>query len=106
MATGESSPGPTADSQQLWDELRDKDTELAQLQKRLSHYRSWVGSLHAKMQASNPQAIKNAKRLYIGGVPEDTTDVSIARGQGTNEVHLESASIGTVATFTGDACSR
>jgi hypothetical protein len=76
MATAESSPGPTSDSQQLWDELQEKDAELAQVQKRLEHYRAWVGTLHAKMQASNPQAIKNAKRLYIGGVPEGTTDVS------------------------------
>ena len=75
MAGGEGSNGPPSDGPQVWDDLQEKEAEIAQLQKRLGHFRAWIGTLHSKMQTSNPQAIKNARRLYIGGVPDGTTDV-------------------------------
>jgi len=39
--------------------------------------RSWVCLVHSKIQAMNPQAIKNSRRLYIGGIPETTSEVRL-----------------------------
>lgn len=61
--------------QQLWEQLRQKDAQILMLQKKLGHFRNWVCSLHAKVQATNPQAIKNSRRLYVGGIPENTSEV-------------------------------
>ena len=49
------------------------------LQKKLGHFRSWVNSVHTKVQQVNPQAIKNSKRLYVGNLPPETTEVGSAR---------------------------
>ena len=65
---------------QLWQELRQKDAQILMLQKKLSHFRSWVSGIHAKVQQMNPQAIKNSRRLYVGGIPEDTTEVGPGMG--------------------------
>lgn len=50
--------------------------QILVLQKKLAHFRSWVASVHSKVQQVNPQAIKNSKRLYVGNLPPDTTEVS------------------------------
>lgn len=44
-------------------------------QKKLGHLRTWVASLHGKVAQMNPQALKNSRRLYVGGVPIDTSEV-------------------------------
>jgi len=45
------------------------------LQKKLGYYKSWISSLQNKVAQQNPQALKNAKRLYIGGFSGGTTEV-------------------------------
>jgi hypothetical protein len=60
----------------MFNQLREKDAQIHVLQKKLQHFRSWVSSIHHKVQQMNPQAIKNSKRLYIGGIPADTTEAS------------------------------
>jgi hypothetical protein len=62
--------------EQLWEQLRSKDAQILMLQKKLQHMRSWVNSIHSKVQGMSPQIIKNARRLYLGGVPPEATDVS------------------------------
>lgn len=44
------------------------------LQKKLSHFRTWVSQVHSRVQQVNPQAVKNSRRLYVGGLPQDTTE--------------------------------
>ncbi|KAG2493229.1 hypothetical protein HYH03_008645 [Edaphochlamys debaryana] len=63
-----------AAQQQLWDELRQRDAQILVLQKKLGHFRSWLASVHAKVQAANPSAINNYKRLYVGNLPPNTTE--------------------------------
>jgi hypothetical protein len=53
-----------------------KDALISKLQRQLAHYRSWVGSVHARVLHMNPQAVQNAKRLYIGNLPQNITVVS------------------------------
>jgi hypothetical protein len=48
---------------------------VAVLERKLHHLRSWMGSVNAQMAATNPQLVKNARRLYVGGVPPGTTEV-------------------------------
>lgn len=59
---------------QLWEQLRQKDAQILMLQKKLQHFRSWVSNIHNKVQQMNPQAIKNSRRLYIGGITPETTE--------------------------------
>lgn len=44
----------------------------------LSHFRNWVASLQARIQQSrfHSDAAKPPRRIYVGGLPGDTTDVS------------------------------
>ncbi|MEW5299015.1 MAG: hypothetical protein WDW36_002070 [Sanguina aurantia] len=58
----------------VWEALRRKDAQILQLQQKLAHHRRWLGSVHARVQQSDPQALKNVRRLYIGGVPEDESE--------------------------------
>lgn len=44
------------------------------LQKKLSHFRSWLLQVHAHVAQVNPQAVKNSRRLYVGGLTRDTTE--------------------------------
>ncbi|KAG2424492.1 hypothetical protein HYH02_015164 [Chlamydomonas schloesseri] len=67
-------PGEPQPSQQLWDELRQRDAQILVLQKKLAHFRSWLAGVHAKVQAANPSAINNYKRLYVGNLPPHTTE--------------------------------
>ena len=48
--------------------------QVAQLERKLAHLRAWVASVNAQVAASNPQLVKNARKLYVGGVPEGTTE--------------------------------
>lgn len=61
--------------QQLEDQLRHKDEHISVLQKKLDHFRAWLQSLQTQVQAKDPQILKNARRLYIGGIPEGTKEV-------------------------------
>ena len=74
--------------QALWEQQRQKDAQILVLQKKLSHYRSWITSLQNKVQQQNPQALKNAKRLYIGGFHTGTTEVIINKAPHT-EQHVD-----------------
>mmetsp|Transcript_20487 Transcript_20487/g.44791 ORF Transcript_20487/g.44791 Transcript_20487/m.44791 type:complete len:465 (-) Transcript_20487:1227-2621(-) len=64
----------TETEQQLWQELRQKDAQILVLQKKLAHFRQWVSSIHARVQQLNPQAIKNSRKLYVGGIPPHVTE--------------------------------
>jgi hypothetical protein len=67
--------GQAQDYQQCRELLEQKDAEIELLQKKLEHYRSWLSSLQGQMQHKDPQVIKNARRLYIGGVPDRAREV-------------------------------
>lgn len=60
--------------QTLWEQQRQKDAQNLVLQKKLSHYYSWISILQNKVMQQNPQAVKNAKRLYIGGFSPGTAE--------------------------------
>lgn len=66
--------------QQCNELIAHKDAEIELLQRKLEHYRSWLSSLQGQMQHKDPQIIKNARRLYIGGIPEGTREVGGAQG--------------------------
>lgn len=61
----------------LWEQQRQKDAQNLVLEKKLSHYRSWINTLQNKVSQQNPQTFKNAKRLYIGGFLPTTTEESL-----------------------------
>jgi hypothetical protein len=52
---------------QLWEQLRQKDAQILMLQKKLQHFRTWLGSVNTRVQQMNPSAVRNARKLYIGG---------------------------------------
>jgi hypothetical protein len=52
-----------------------REQRVATLERRLAHLRAWMASVCNQMASTNPQLAKNARRLYIGGVPADTTEV-------------------------------
>lgn len=73
---------PGEQQQQQWQELLShKDAQIEVLQKKLEHFRSWLSSLQGQMQHKDPQVIKNARRLYIGGIPESTREVLLPTHQ-------------------------
>ena len=49
------------------------------MERKLQHLRSWMASVNAHMATTNPQLVKNARRLYVGGVPPGTTEVRARR---------------------------
>jgi hypothetical protein len=51
------------------------DVRAGLLERKLAHLRGWVAAVNAQVAANNPQLVKNARRLYVGGVPEGTTEV-------------------------------
>lgn len=67
-------PSTSADTQPLYEQLRQKNTQIAVLQKKLLHFRRWISSVHGKVQVMNPQAIKNSRKLYVGNIPADTSE--------------------------------
>jgi len=62
-------------AEQWQDLLKRKDVQIEVLNKKLDHFRSWLSSLQGQMQHKDPQVIKNARRLYIGGIPEGAREV-------------------------------
>jgi hypothetical protein len=62
--------------QQLKDQLALKEQENQQLQVQLQHLRGWMNSLQQRARANDPHALLVARELYVGGVPEGTTEVS------------------------------
>lgn len=63
--------------QVLFEQLRQKDAQILLAQKKLSHFRSWMDSLQSKVNAQNSQAVKNARRLYIGGFSPGSSEVRV-----------------------------
>lgn len=61
--------------QQLQEQLSIKEQENRQLMAQLAHLRSWMNSLQQRARANDPHALLVARELYVGGVPEGTTEV-------------------------------
>lgn len=64
------------DALSVTEQLRTKDAQIAKLAGTLAHYRSWAAQLQARYQMFNPDAARPARRIYVGGLPPDTADVS------------------------------
>lgn len=64
--------------QQLQEQLTIKEQENQQLTAQLQHLRSWMNSLQQRARANDPHALLVARELYVGGVPEGTTEVTAA----------------------------
>ncbi|KAF6259756.1 hypothetical protein COO60DRAFT_972048 [Scenedesmus sp. NREL 46B-D3] len=58
----------------LEQQLRQRDETISVLQRRLEHFRVWLLGVQAQVSARDPQIIKNARRLYVGGIPEGTKE--------------------------------
>ena len=41
----------------------------------LAHYRNWSAQVQARYQMFNPEAIRPARRIYVGGLPGGTSEV-------------------------------
>jgi hypothetical protein len=63
---------------QLQEQLAIKEQENQQLVAQLAHLRSWMNSLQQRARANDPHALLVARELYVGGVPEGTTEVRAA----------------------------
>lgn len=61
--------------QQLQEQLTLKEQENQQLQAQLQHLRQWMNSLQQRARANDPHALLVARELYVGNVPEGTTEV-------------------------------
>eukprot|EP01024_Parvocaulis_polyphysoides_P064874 TRINITY_DN7553_c3_g1_i1.p1 TRINITY_DN7553_c3_g1~~TRINITY_DN7553_c3_g1_i1.p1 ORF type:complete len:409 (+),score=68.79 TRINITY_DN7553_c3_g1_i1:352-1578(+) len=61
-------------SEQLWDAMKAKEAMIHSLQQKLTHYRLWLAGVHARVQQMSPNLIKNARRIYVGGLDEGFTD--------------------------------
>jgi hypothetical protein len=61
--------------QQLQDQLSIKEQENQQLVAQLAHLRAWQNQLQQRARANDPHALLVARELYVGGVPEGTTEV-------------------------------
>lgn len=70
-----SSMEPSQQIQQLQEQLSIKEQENQQLLAQLAHLRSWMNSLQQRARANDPHALLVARELYVGGVPEGTTEV-------------------------------
>lgn len=84
---------PAQQQQQYKQALAEKDAQISVLQKKLEHYRSWLSSLQCQMQHKDPQVIKNARRLYIGGIPDATREVCLCWGSSHKQQQKASAKI-------------
>lgn len=54
--------------------LADENKRLATT---LQHYRNWASQILARYQMVNPDAAKPPRRIYVGGLPAGTTEVSL-----------------------------
>eukprot|EP01025_Chloroclados_australasicus_P059432 TRINITY_DN7514_c0_g1_i1.p2 TRINITY_DN7514_c0_g1~~TRINITY_DN7514_c0_g1_i1.p2 ORF type:complete len:462 (+),score=68.21 TRINITY_DN7514_c0_g1_i1:293-1678(+) len=66
--------GTAYTQEQLWELLKSKEALTHTLQQKLTHYRTWLSSIHARVQQMSPNVIKNARRLYVGGLDEGFED--------------------------------
>lgn len=71
----EMAEAPSGDGATPEERLKLREQQVSILDKKLAHLRSWMASVQTQMAATNPQLAKNARRLYIGGVPTGTTEV-------------------------------
>jgi hypothetical protein len=55
--------------------LDERDARISTLQLQLDHFRGWLAGLHAQASAQQPHVLKNARRLYVGGIPASTCEV-------------------------------
>lgn len=56
-------------------QLHTKDEQIHVLQRKLEHFRAWLSGLQGQLVAKDPQLLKNARRLYVGGIPQGTKEV-------------------------------
>jgi hypothetical protein len=70
----------------LEQQLRQRDETISILQRRLEHFRSWLAGVQGQVAARDPQIIKNARRLYVGGIPEGTKEVRSVRSLSSFEL--------------------
>lgn len=61
----------------LRQQLAAKDEQIAKLSRQLEHFRGWLSGLQGQLQTKDPQAIKNARRLYVGGIPDGIQEVCV-----------------------------
>eukprot|EP00798_Chlamydomonas_sp_ICE-L_P006104 gene6104-2704_t len=61
---------PMTDAQTIAD-LREKETKL---RSQLRHIRTWLTVVQNKVHNLDPMAVKNSKRLYIGGIPKSSNE--------------------------------
>lgn len=73
--TGTPGPSTADETQQLFEQLRQRNAQIALLQRKLLHFRRWISSVQAKVQVMNPQALKNSRKLYVGNIPAETGEV-------------------------------
>lgn len=79
--------------QQLQDQLNVKEQENQQLTAQLQHLRSWMSSLQQRAKANDPHALLVARELYVGGVPEGTTEVGHKVDAGLRSLHVAPESL-------------
>lgn len=75
LATG--CTGMSLDPLSLAEQLRAKDAHIAKLAGTLAHYRAWASQIQARYQMFNPDAARPARRIYVGGLPPDSEEVSL-----------------------------
>ena len=75
-AAAQQQAGPLSPEQQQL--LARKDAQIEVLQMKLERYRSWLSSLQGQMQHKDPTILRNARRLYIGGIPDSAREVGAA----------------------------
>lgn len=66
---------PPLSREQLTEQLLQRDAQIKVLQQKLEHYRAWLSSVQEQQLHRDAQLVKNARRLYIGGIPEGTREV-------------------------------
>ncbi|KAK9901213.1 hypothetical protein WJX75_000532 [Coccomyxa subellipsoidea] len=69
--------GMTLDSITLAEQMRSKDAQIGKLAGTLAHYRAWAAQIQARYQMFNPDAARPARRIYVGGLPPETTDADL-----------------------------
>jgi hypothetical protein len=59
----------------LQDQLALKESEVTTLRAQLAHLRAWMQQLQQRARANDPHALLVARELYVGGVPDGTSEV-------------------------------
>ncbi|KAK9829508.1 hypothetical protein WJX72_006260 [[Myrmecia] bisecta] len=65
--------------QRLQELVDQRDAQIQRLQRTLQHFRRWAHHVQARYQMFNPEAARPARRIYIGNLPPDTTEVELRR---------------------------